>query len=522
VIEVDKRSFTEKLIRFVSNSFFLSAILLILQIGVWLGLYFILIREENNGFYEVTRVLGFIITAAIILYVLIRCKQPSYQISWLILLALLPAFAVVMYVVLRIIPGTQQVVGKISRNEKITDLYLNDENVEENEPVLFNSRYHGLFHYLANHHFPTYFAENVTYFDEGAPVFNRMLADMEQAEHFIFLEYFIINDGILWERVKDCLVRKAAQGVEVRFIYDGFGGLRMPRDYDDQLTDAGIRCRVFSPIRPLLSSYQNNRDHRKITVIDGKIAYTGGINLADEYAGLKKRFGHWKDCGLRFEGHGVQSMTAMFLQMWASIGPDDPGDFAHYMAVQGYPHKTFQYLAPYADAPENNVDIAEDVYCQILNLSDYYVHIMTPYLILDERVNKALCFAAERGVDVKIIMPHIPDKKIVFMVGRSHYPELLAAGVQIYEYLPGFVHSKLFVCDDSISTVGSINLDFRSMFLHFENGVLMYDQVTSAEIEADFQKTLDQCMQVTPAFYRSLPAYKRLFGRVARIFGPLM
>lgn len=519
---MQERNFTQKVIRFVSNSFFLSAILLILQIGLWVYFYFVLSADNDSFHFGVTRIVSFVIMVAIILYVLMRCKQPSYQIAWLILLALLPAFAVVMYVVLRIIPGTQQMVDRIRKNEKMTDLYLTDENVEEDEPVLFNSRYHGLFHYLSKHNFPTYFGENVTYFDEGEPVFERMLEDMERAEHFIFLEYFIINEGVLWSRVEECLTRKVAEGVEVRLLFDGFGGLHMPRNFDERMNKIGIKCHIFSPLRPLLSSYQNNRDHRKITVIDGKIAYTGGINLADEYADLKQRFGHWKDCGLRFEGHGVQSMTAMFLQMWASTGSEEPSEFVEYMAVQSYSHKTFQYLAPYADAPENDVDIAEDVYCQILNLSDYYVHIMTPYLILDERVKKALCFAGERGVDVKIILPHIPDKKIVFMMARSQYMELLKSGVEIYEYLPGFIHSKVFVCDDVVSTVGSVNLDFRSMFLHFENGVLMYDQVTSADIEADFQVTLAQSLRVTPAFYRSLPFYQRLFGRVARLFGPLM
>ena len=252
-------------------------------------------------------------------------------------------------------------------------------------------------------------------------------------------------------------------------MYDGLCALKLPKNYHKEIQARGINCHVFSPIKPLLSSYQNSRDHRKIAVIDGKVGFTGGFNLADEYANLIVRFGHWKDAGIRITGSGVQSLTAMFLQVWSVVTGTVSDEYARYMEVREDVEPSGTILAPYADAPENDKDTASDVYCQILDLAEDYVHIMTPYLIVDERMRKSLELAAQRGVDVKLLLPRIPDKKIAFMVARSFYPDLLRAGVKIYEYTPGFVHSKIFVSDDCISTVGTVNLDFRSLFLHFEN-----------------------------------------------------
>lgn len=520
---MDEKKARQKFLEIVSNSIFMSSILLIIQIVFWSGFYFFITQKVDGMSFGVVRVLILILAISFIIYVVMQCTNPSYQISWLILLSIAPVMAFIMYLVIRLIPGTAHLSARVQEKERMTSLYLVDDEIEKNDALLYNSKYRGLYQYLSSHcHFPTYYTHDVTYYAEGEEILEAMFADIEQAETFIFMEYFILDQGALWERLFTILKKKVAEGVEVRLMYDGLCDIKLPKHFERMVADTGIQCRVFSPLRPIISSYQNNRDHRKITVIDGKIAYTGGVNIADEYANLKVRFGHWKDCGIRFTGNAVQSMTAMFLQMWV-LGQQHTDACHQYMAIdEGEEKSSYRYIAPYADAPENNHDTAQNVYCQILDLAENYVHIMTPYLILDERTKKALCFAAQRGVDVTLILPHIPDKKIVFYVARSNYLELMKSGIKIYEYTPGFMHSKIFVSDDTISTIGSVNLDFRSLFLHFENGVLLYDVETAHTIESDFQETLDKSERMTIAKYQQLPLLQRAFGHIARVFGPLM
>ena len=286
----------------------------------------------------------------------------------------------------------------------------------------------------------------------------------------------------------------------------------------------GIHTRVFEPIRPLLSTAQNHRDHRKILVIDGRVAYNGGINLADEYMNLEERFGHWKDTAVKLEGDAVRSFTIMFLQMWY-MRDKGLGEYEAYLPKPGtYAVKTEGqgYVVPYNDDPVNHLDVAKDVYMDILYKARSYVHIMTPYLVPDNELVTALCFAARRGVDVKIILPHIPDKKVVFSMARTYYPQLLDAGVEIYEYLPGFVHAKEFITDDNKAVVGSINLDFRSLYHHFECATLILKDPVIDTIEADFQKTLKKCRKVDFQYYVDLPFSYRIMGQVARLFAPLV
>lgn len=463
------------------------------------------------------------LTLSMISYVVLRCPHNSYQIAWLILLALVPTLALMMYVILRVVPGTSHLTAQVYERKLGTDLHLVDSEMARRDLAVMDNRYVGLFRYLSSAcKFPTYYAPEVDYYPLGDNALEAMFEDLEKAEKFIFMEYFIVSEGEIMERLLDILKRKVDQGVEVRFMFDGFCTIKLPRDFKERIENLGIQCAVFSPLRPIISSYQNNRDHRKITVIDGKVAYTGGYNLADEYANLIVRFGHWKDAGIRITGNGVQSLTAMFLQVWG-VATGMPTDaYARYMQVDENPGYDGAIVAPYADAPENDRDTASDVYCQILDLAEDYVHIMTPYLILDERLRRSLEFASERGVDVKVFLPHIPDKKIVFMIARSYYPELLKAGIKIYEYTPGFLHSKVFVSDDCISSVGTINLDFRSLFLHFENSVLVYDENVARSVEKDFEDTIAKSERIYLKTYCSFPWYKRAFGRLMRVFGPLM
>ena len=507
----------------VSNSFFITAVLVIVQLMVWGGFYYLVTNEFASRFAMLFQILVLALTISMISYVVLRCPHNSYQIAWLILLVLVPTLALIMYVILRVVPGTSHLTAQVYERKLATDLHLVDSEMARRDLAMMDNRYVGLFRYLSSAcKYPTYYAPEVTYYSIGDEAIEAMFADLEKAEKFIFMEYFIVSEGEIIERLLDILERKVKQGVEVRFMYDGFCTIKLPSDFKQRIESIGVQCAVFSPLRPIISSYQNNRDHRKITVIDGKVAYTGGYNLADEYANLITRFGHWKDAGIRITGNGVQSLTAMFLQVWGVANSMKTDAYAHYMEVEENPGYDGAIVAPYADAPENARDTASDVYCQILDLAEDYVHIMTPYLILDERLRRSLEFASERGVDVKIFLPHIPDKKMVFMIARSYYPELLKTGIKIYEYTPGFLHSKVFVSDDCISSVGTINLDFRSLFLHFENSVLVYDENVARSVEKDFEETLAISERIYLKTYCNFPWYKRAFGRLMRVFGPLM
>ena len=518
-----KGNIRQKSLFLVFNSFFLTAVLILIQIVAWIWFYEIIDNYSESNYAVFFQILVITLTLSMIGYIILKCPHNSYQIAWLILLALVPTFALIMYVVLRMIPGTAHLAAQISERKFATDLYLENNEQVKVELGKRDKRYVGLFEYLKKKcHYPTYYTDDITYYPTGEQALEAMFVDLEGAKSFIFMEYFIVSEGAIIDRLFEILKRKVEEGVEVRFMYDGFCTLKLPRNFLGRCQALGIQCAVFSPLRPILSSYQNNRDHRKITVIDGEIGYTGGYNLADEYANLITRFGYWKDAGLRITGNGVQSLTGMFLQAWDIANGWHTDAYGRYMKVESPVAEGGAIISPYADAPENDRDTASDVYCQILDLAEDYVHIMTPYLILDERMRRSLEFAAERGVDVTILLPHIPDKKIIFMIARGYYPELIKAGIKIYEYTPGFLHSKLFVSDGCIASVGTINLDYRSLFLHFENSVLVYDEETADFIEADFNATLAQSERMYLKTYSKFPWYKRAFGRLMRVFGPLM
>lgn len=381
-----------------------------------------------------------------------------------------------------------------------------------------------LAHYIDRYGgYPAYRNTEVTYFPLGEDKFAEMLIQLEQARKFIFMEYFIVHEGVMLDAILDILKRKVKQGVEVRFMYDGMCSLaHLPYDYPKELIAYGIQCKMFSPIVPVLSTVQNNRDHRKILVIDGHTAFTGGVNLADEYINAKTRFGHWKDTAVMIKGDAVKNFTMMFLQMW-NISGLAPEAYTRYIQPEGRISRPAKgYVIPYGDSPLDHETVGKLVYLDIINQAKSYVHICTPYLILDAEMETALKFAAKRGVDVRIILPHIPDKKYVYLLARNHYETLVEAGVKIYEYLPGFVHAKVFVSDDCKCTVGTINLDYRSLYLHFECGVFVYDNPVVFDVERDFQDTLNRCLPMTLAECRKYPLYKRLLGHLLRIFAPLM
>ncbi len=350
---------------------------------------------------------------------------------------------------------------------------------------------------------------------------------LEQAEHFIFLEYFIIDEGLMWGEVLEILARKAKEGVDVRLMYDGTCEfVLLPHKYLKLLRELGIKCKVFAPVSPFISTHYNYRDHRKILVIDGYTAFNGGVNLADEYINRVQRFGHWKDTAVMLKGEAVKSFTLMFLQMWNIDEKtlEFPKKFIFPATVSkgNAAEKAGGYVVPYGDWPLDNDKLGERVYMDILNRALRYVYIMTPYLILDGEMETALKYAAERGVDVAVILPGIPDKKIPYALAKTHYKSLLESGIRIYEYTPGFVHAKVFVSDDREAVVGTINLDYRSLYHHFECATYMYGTDCISDIKSDFQSMLSKCRHVTPETVKKEKWMVKLTGVLMKVASPLL
>ncbi len=373
--------------------------------------------------------------------------------------------------------------------------------------------------------FPVCDNSDVTYFDDPVPALKAQLEELEKAEKFIFMEYHAVEDKESFAPIHDVLKRKAAQGLDVRLFYDDIGSIGfVDKAFVKKMEADGIKTRVFNPLIPMIIAFMNNRDHRKITVIDGKVAFTGGYNLANEYFHVTSPYGFWKDTGVMIRGDTVPSFTTMFVEMWNAIHPDDEDD-KYYDAF--YPKVTYQarkeagFVQPYCDSPLDDERVGENVYMDICDQAKNYCWFITPYLIITDEMSRTLTNAAKRGVDVRIITPGVPDKKLVYLTTRSYYPQLARAGVRIFEYTPGFCHAKMCVSDDVCATCGTINLDFRSLYHHFENGVFLAFDPAVLAIRNDFKTMFPQCREVTQKAKgrRSIP--KRVFQCVLRLFASL-
>ena len=491
---------------------------LLLQIAL-LVLLFGWLRDYIPHYYS----LSLLFTAFMGLFIINSAMEPNAKLTWLLAILLLPVFGGLLYLLTRsdlghrILRDRYAAISRKTRNSlpQSVDTLV---RLTDTAPEMV-----GLARYVNRSGcFPVYDAVRVRYFPLGDELFPVLLQELEKAEQFIYLEFFIIAEGEMWGRILEILARKAAQGVDVRLLYDGTNEFfTLPRDYSQRLGKLGIQARAFAPVMPFVSTHYNYRDHRKILVIDGKTALTGGINLADEYINRLPRFGHWKDCAVLLEGEAVRSFTLMFLQMWDL----EQGSLQEPERLSA-PVERFQaqpgFVMPYADCPLDRERVGEWVYLDILNRARRYVHIMTPYLILDEEMETALKFAAERGVDVRLILPGIPDKKLPWALAKTHYRSLLESGVRIYEYSPGFVHSKLFVSDDRVGTVGTINLDYRSLYHHFECGAYLQDVPCLRDMEQDFLETQAQCMPVTPATLKQEKLHIKLRGVLMKVLSPLL
>jgi len=474
-----------------------------------------------------------ILSVIVSIYIINKYDKAGFKLTWIFIFLLFPLFGGILYIMLNIWSNPKKIrkslFGNISKSKGA--FYLTGNRLNELIDLYpdFKTQAHYLQEYAG---FPVYGNTRQEYFPSGESFYNRVLEDLEKAQKYIFMEFFILKEGKMFNSILEILERKAAAGVEVRIMYDDMGCFfTLPPDFPKTLRKKGIKYFVFNRFRPIVSSLQNNRDHRKIISIDGKIAFTGGLNLADEYINAVERFGHWKDAAIKIEGDGAWSLTLIFLQMW-NLGFKEKDDYASFFpwkddiiehtetgVSEGF--EAWGYVQPYADSPIDKENVGEHVYIQIINQAKKYVYINTPYLIIDDNLLSALILAAKSGVDIRIITPHRWDKWIVAIASRSYYRRLIQAGVKVYEYTSGFNHGKTFVCDDRIATVGTTNLDFRSLYLHFECGVLIYASETIAAIKEDFLNTLPASQEITLKECAD-KRFKSIISDILRIFAPLL
>lgn len=473
----------------------------------------------------VVTVLIDLVSVAAILWLVNKDINPAYKLAWAILILAVPIVGAVIYLLFGKSWMGDELQKKLDAAADESVKYL-----EVDPQARRNIRKQSMAaacqsEYIENSAgFPLYQKTSTKYFRVGEELYAKLIRELKRAEHFIFMEYFIIDDGEMWQGILNILEEKVRCGLDVRLIYDDWGCVTtMPQEFQIQLRRRGIRCEVFNPLMPVATVLMNNRDHRKITVIDGHTAFTGGINLADEYINRRERFGYWKDTGIMLKGEAVWSFTVMFLQMWSVLS----GEKVNYNLYRPHewheePFEDDGFVQPYGDTPLDHETVGENVYLNIINRAKKYVYIFTPYLIPDNEMLTALCLAAKSGIDVRIVTPGIPDKKLVFLLTRSYYDRLIAAGVRIFEYKPGFLHAKSFVCDDRIATVGTINLDYRSLYLHFECGVWMYHSEAVLQIKEDAMALFKQCREIREEDCRNKKMVTRLGQSILRLFAPLI
>lgn len=480
-----------KLLKKVFSRTVVTALLIVIQVA-WLAALLLRLGNSLPAIQTVLRILSLVA----ILFVIKSDMNPSYKIGWILLIAVLPILGGLMYVIFGNKRPTKYMREMLRAQLEKSAEYLGTQESITGE---LDGGAAGLFKYLeGSAGYPTAKNTTVRYYRVGEEMYADLLPELEKAEKFIFLEYFIIRPGEMWDGVLEILKRKAAAGVDVRIIYDDMGCIDiLPANYNATLEGWGIRTMAFNRFVPAVSLVMNNRDHRKITVIDGKVGFTGGINISDEYINVKERFGHWKDTGLMLKGPGVFNLTLMFLEMWNAFNKDGDG-YAEFIpdSFEECGSADDGYVLSFSDSPLDNESVGESVYTDMLYQAKDYIYITTPYLAIDSELQAALCMAAKRGVDVRMITPGIPDKKLVYRLTRSYYPTLLRAGVKIYEYTPGFIHAKSFVCDDKLCVVGTINMDYRSLYLHFECGTLMYNNPEIKQVKKDDLDTMEKCRKV--------------------------
>ncbi len=497
--------------------FIVISLLAVLQIA--LLLFYVWDISASLKFIEI----GFqILSVLVAVYIINKRESATYKLAWIVPILLFPIFGGIMYVFCQ---------GRISIfrfKRRINDV---DREILDNMPDCTDiekdfshniPEYASIAHYLRGLGFPVYRNTVSRYFSSGEEMFEELKTALDGAKEYIFIETFIVHEGYMWSTVLDILKEKAAAGVDVRMMYDGVGSLTtLPRRYYKELEKYGIKCKVFNRFVPVISTMQNNRDHRKIISIDGKIAFTGGVNISDEYINRIERFGHWKDAGIMVEGDAAVGYTLMFLRNW-NLFIKKPEPSSKYLRAPESGRGTDGWYIPYCDSPFDSELTARNVYLSLIHRAKKKIYIMTPYLILDEELCSAIKLAARSGIDVRIITPHHADKKYVHLMTRSAYAELIGAGVRIYEYEPGFIHSKNILVDDECAVVGSANFDYRSLYLHFECAQLVFSSRSLETLKKDFDDTFDISVEMSLADCRKDSGISRIFSQLLKLFAPLL
>ncbi|MCL2378539.1 MAG: cardiolipin synthase [Defluviitaleaceae bacterium] len=464
------------------------------------------------------------ISLLVFLFIIKSNKASAYKISWIIILMTFPVAAGALYLLAGNKRPTKKVAAQMHEHALIAKLLDDDGNLPFINKIQCGRMY-SLFQYIRNSSsYHGYNKTQVKYYTRGELMFEDMIAELEKAERFIFIEYFIIKESYMWDRLIDVMARKAEGGVDVRLIVDDLGSHKLfSRSYVSKLRAKGIKVLRFNPLVPYLQLFMNNRDHRKITVVDGHTAFNGGMNISDEYINKKSPFGIWKDTGVRLYGDAVWSFTLMFIEMWDAFCKAEERINNHL----SYKHPTEEnfetdgLVVPFGDTPLDNEALGENIYVDMLNQAEQYVYIYTPYLIISEKMIQALQLTARRGVDVRLMTPGIADKKLVHRLSRSYYSFLLEAGVKIYEYTPGFLHAKSFISDDEVAVVGTINLDYRSLYLHFECATLLFRSNAIQDIKNDFVQTLEESREIK-LDNRRRRIWNELLDSILHLFAPLM
>ncbi len=511
-----------KILKFLFSQVSIVSLLMFLQILAIIGS----LMRISQYFLYFDALLQFISIVTVIIIVN-RHSNPSYKLAWVIPILLVPLFGGLFYLFITGQLHTKRYFNKLSANEKMINKgYSQKEDILEEITEEFPERRStvgyinrvcgtGVLRCHASRYFPL-----------GEDMYKSMLSELEKATRYIFIEFFIIKEGVMWDSILEILKKKASEGVDVRIMYDGMGSMTLlPYKYPKMLEEFGIKCKIFSPFTPFLSSIQNNRDHRKIMVIDGKVAYTGGANLSDEYINVDHPYGHWKDMSVTIKGEAAFSYVRMFLHLWWGTSPteEDIKSFEPvFSEAELSKNASDGYVMPFSDMPQDKFQTGEFIYMDIINKAKKYVYITTPYLIPDHETVMALKNASLGGIDVKIICPSVADHWYAKAVAYSYYKELLDAGIKIYEYTPGFIHGKTFCSDDEVAVVGSINLDYRSLYLHFECAAWFLGSSVVHSVRKDFDETLKKCSVITQDMCTPSNIFKRILNALLRLFAPLM
>lgn len=509
----------KKIIKFLTSRFFILAMLFLIQFA---ALSFLIYQIGISGFY--VELVFRIIAVLVCISILNRpFFNPAYKLSWILMVTLIPFIGTVFYLLFSGVVLSKRTKRKMNKNylELCNQVINEDIDLESDKFLEEGERLQKIYRCIRNTTSMPLRTNTITsYLSSGEEKFKTLIYELKQAQKFIFLEYFIIKPGKMWDTIYEILLQKVNEGVEVRIIYDDFGCLnKLPFNFKKKILQENIKIVAFNAIKPSLNAIVNYRDHRKIVVIDGNVAFTGGINIGDEYINETSQFGHWKDAAIMLKGDAVYNLTLLFIEAWRN-STQEPLNYNSYMPTISYP--TNGYVLPFGDGPFFGLQTTEKTYMQIIQSAKKYVYITTPYLILDNETITVLITAALSGIDVRIITPSIPDKRLIFWVTQSYYKELIEAGVKIYEYTPGFIHSKILISDDEIGMIGTANLDFRSLYLHFEVTCLIYKTNSLPALKEDFSKILDLSNQITYEQCVKINIFKRVIAAILRAFSPML